>query len=46
MLRWIRLVMVGCLIISISIMATSCKKASVTKTKPAVEEKVPAEKEK
>lgn len=42
MLRWLRLVMVGCLIISISIIATGCKKESAMGTKPAVEEKAPA----
>jgi len=42
MLRWLRLMMVGCLIISISIIVTGCKKESSMWTKPAVEEKAPA----
>ena len=43
MLRWLRLVMIGCLISSL---ATGCelfKKKASTETEPAVEEKAPVE---
>jgi len=43
MLRWLRLAMVGCLILSISMIAAGCKREWDAQTKPAVEEKAPAE---
>lgn len=48
MLRWLRLVMIGCLILSIASIATGCKlskKKTATETKSAVEEKAPVEEE-
>lgn len=47
MLKWLRLVMIGCLILSIFSVASGCKKKAATETKPAVEEeeKTPVEEE-
>lgn len=43
MSRWLRLLMIGCLMLSISLVATGCKKESATQTNPAVEEEAPVE---
>lgn len=42
MLRWLRLVMVSCLILSISMITAGCNREWAPQTKPAVEEKAPA----